>query len=76
MCLGVPMKIISRNGDEIVAEIDGVRKEASLMLLGEEVALGDYVIVHAGFAISRLNEEYALETLALMKEIYSPEDMQ
>jgi hydrogenase expression/formation protein HypC len=69
------MKIISRDGDSIVAEIDGVQKEASIMLLGEEVTVGDYVIVHAGFAISRLDEEYAEETIRLMKEIYSPEDM-
>ncbi|MBC8017314.1 MAG: HypC/HybG/HupF family hydrogenase formation chaperone [Verrucomicrobia bacterium] len=75
MCLGVPMKIVSRDGDSIVAEVDGVRKEASIMLLGEEVTVGDYVIVHAGFAISRLDEEYAEETIRLMKEIYSPEDM-
>jgi hydrogenase expression/formation protein HypC len=70
------MKIISRVGDDIVAEVDGVQKEASVMLLADEVEVGDYVIVHAGFAISRLDEEYAQETLRLMKEIYSPEDMQ
>jgi hydrogenase expression/formation protein HypC len=75
MCLGVPMKIISRDGDDIVAEVDGVQKEANIMLLGEDVEVGDYVIVHAGFAISRLNEEYAEETIRMMKEIYSPEDM-
>lgn len=75
MCLGVPMRIISRTGDDIVAEVDGVQKEASVMLLGEEIAVGDYVIVHAGFAISRLDQEYAEETLRMMKEIFSPEDM-
>lgn len=75
MCLGVPMRIISREGDNIVAEVDGVRKEASVMLLDEELAVGDYVIVHAGFAISRLDQEYAEETLRMMKEIFSPEDM-
>lgn len=69
------MKILSRDGDAIVAEVDGVRKEASVMLLGEEVGIGDYVIVHAGFAISRLDEEYAKETLRMMREIFSPEDM-
>jgi hydrogenase expression/formation protein HypC len=69
------MKIISRDGDDIVAEVDGVQKEANIMLLGEEIEVGDYVIVHAGFAISRLNEEYAEETIRMMKEIYSPEDM-
>jgi len=70
------MKILSRDGDTVVAEIDGVQKEASVMLLGEEVAVGDYVIVHAGFAISRLDEAYAEETIRLMKEVFSPEDMQ
>lgn len=69
------MKILSKKGDSIVAEVDGVQKEASVMLLGEEVAVGDYVIVHAGFAISRLDEEYAEETLRLMREIFSDEDM-
>lgn len=75
MCLGVPMKIVSKEGDLVIAEVDGVQKEASIMLLGEEVAVGDYVIVHAGFAISRLDEAYAEETLTLMREIYSDEDM-
>ena len=76
MCLGVPMKIISRDGDTVLAEVDGVQKEASIMLLEEGVGVGDYIIVHAGFAISRLDEEYAQETLRLMREIFTPEDMQ
>jgi len=76
MCIGVPMKIICRDGDNIVAEVDGVQKEASVMLLNEEVAVGDYVIVHAGFAISRLDEAYAEETIRMMREIFSPEEMQ
>ncbi len=75
MCLGVPMKIIRKDGDEIVAEVDGVQKEANVMLLGEDVAVGDYVIVHAGFAISKLDEQYAEETLSLMREVFSAEDM-
>jgi hydrogenase expression/formation protein HypC len=56
--------------------VDGVRKEANVMLLDEEVSVGDYVIVHAGFAISRLDEAYAEETIRLMKEVFAPEDMQ
>lgn len=75
MCLGVPMKIISKDGDTIIAEVDGVQKEASITILGEDVSVGDYVIVHAGFAISRLDVEYAKETLHLMREIFSDEDM-
>jgi hydrogenase expression/formation protein HypC len=52
----VPMQIPSRDGESIVAEID-VEPEASLMMLGEEVQVGDYVLIHAGFAISRLEAE-------------------
>jgi hydrogenase expression/formation protein HypC len=68
MCLAVPMQITSRDGDSIIAEIDGVSREASLMMLGDEVQVGDYVLIHAGFAISRLDEEEALETLSIMRE--------
>ena len=75
MCLGVPMKVISIEGESAVAETDGVQKEASLMLLGDEVALGDFVIVHAGFAISKLDPVEAEETLKLMREVFRPEDM-
>ncbi|CAG0989705.1 HypC/HybG/HupF family hydrogenase formation chaperone [Geobacter sp.] len=75
MCLGVPMQVVSVGDGDIVAEIDGVRKEASLMLLDEDVTVGDFVIVHAGFAISRLDEEDAQETLRLMREVFKLEDM-
>ncbi len=75
MCLGVPMRVVSVGEDGVVAEIDGVRKEASLMLLDEEVKEGDFIIVHAGFAISKLDEEDAQETLRLMREVFRPEDM-
>ncbi|MBJ6723759.1 HypC/HybG/HupF family hydrogenase formation chaperone [Geomesophilobacter sediminis] len=75
MCVGVPMMVVEIDGDNAVAEVDGVKREASLMLLSDEVAVGDYVIVHAGFAISKLDKEEALETLALMREAFSPELM-
>jgi hydrogenase expression/formation protein HypC len=75
MCVGVPMQVVEINGDNAVAEIDGVKREASLMLLDQHVAIGDYVIVHAGFAISKLDQAEAEETLALMREAFSPENM-
>ena len=75
MCVGVPMQVVSIDGDEIVAEVDGVRRSASLMILGDEVKVGDYLIIHAGFAISKLDEEDAKETLKLMREIFTEEDM-
>lgn len=75
MCLGVPMRIVEINDEMALAEIDGVRREASLMMLGEPVVVGDYVIVHAGFAISRIEPAEAEETLRLMREVFQPEDM-
>lgn len=77
MCLSVPMRVVSRDGSNIVAELDGVRREASLMILDEErekVKVGDFVIVHAGFVISKLDEEEAQENLRLLREAFSAED--
>ena len=75
MCVGVPMQVIAIDGDQATAEIDGVKREANLMLRDQGVQVGDYVIVHAGFAISRLDEAEARETLALMREAFAPEFM-
>ncbi len=75
MCLGVPMQVIALHDDTVTAEMDGVQREASLMMLGEPVAVGDYVIVHAGFAIARIDPEEAQETLRLMRELFDPQDM-
>jgi len=66
MCLAVPMKVVEIHGDTGVVETGGVRQDAGFQLL-EGVKNGDYVIVHAGFAIQRLDEAEALETLALFK---------
>jgi len=68
MCLGVPAKILSVRGDTAVIALGGVQREISVVLL-EEVSAGDWVIVHAGFAIERLSEEEAERTLALFQEI-------
>lgn len=75
MCVGVPMQVVSIDGDAIVAEVDGVRRSASLMMLADEVKVGDFLIIHAGFAISKLDEEEAQETLQMMREVFSEEDM-
>ena len=76
MCVGVPMQVVSIDGSDAVAEIDGVRRQASLMLMADQVRVGDFVIVHAGFAIARLDEKEARETLAMMREVFAEEDMQ
>lgn len=75
MCLAVPMLVLEVTDDTAIAEIDGVRREASLLMLGEAVAAGDYIVVHAGFAISRIDPEEAQETLRMMREVFAAEDM-
>jgi hydrogenase expression/formation protein HypC len=68
MCLAVPAKVMERNGDAAVVTLGGVRREISLMLL-DDVSVGEWVIVHAGFAIEKLSEEAAEQTLSLLREI-------
>jgi len=68
MCLGIPAKILERNESAAVVELGGVRREISVMLI-DDVSVGDWVIVHAGFAIEKLSEEEAEQTLALLREI-------
>lgn len=59
--------ITAINGPIATIDVDGVRREVSLMLL-EDAEIGDYVIVHAGFAIQKLEEEAAQESLQLLRE--------
>ena len=73
MCLAVPMRIVVRKELEAIAEMAGVRRKISLMLM-PEAEVNEYVIVHAGFAIERLNEEEALKRIALIRQISSLED--
>ena len=68
MCLAIPMKLIKIEGNKGVVELSGVKKEISLDLL-KEVKIGDYLIIHAGFAIEKRNEEEAKKTLAIWEEI-------
>ncbi len=69
MCLAIPVRVIAlTDGDQAVADLGGVKKEISLALV-EGVAVGDYVIVHVGYAISKLDPEEAQRTLALFKQM-------
>ncbi len=68
MCLAVPMKVVKLDGPIAEVEDRGVRRQARVDLI-EQVALGDYVIVHAGVAIDRLDVEEAEETLRLLEQI-------
>lgn len=68
MCLAIPAKVVALDGPLATVEIGGVRKSASVHLL-DDVHLGDYVILHAGFALSRLHEGEAQETLRLLEQM-------
>jgi hydrogenase expression/formation protein HypC len=69
MCLAIPAKVVQKlENDQALVEVGGVRNQISLLLV-EDVAVGDYVIVHVGFAIARLNAEEAEKSLALFDEI-------
>ena len=67
MCLAIPSKITQIKNNMATIDVDGVKREASLLLL-EDVRVGEYVIVHAGFAIQKIDEAAAMETLKFLKE--------
>jgi hydrogenase expression/formation protein HypC len=69
MCLAVPSRIVSI--DNLLATVDvyGARKEVSLILLPEEAEVGEYVLVHAGFALQKIDEEAAQASLKLIKQV-------
>lgn len=81
MCLGIPMRVESIPDDRQAAgpprwamvELGGVRYRANLDLLGE-VTVGDYVLVHAGFALQKVAPEEAEETLELIRAVLAAED--
>ena len=67
MCLAVPMKVKKIEGDLAVVESSGIRREVGLQLL-DDIHVDDWVIIHTGFAISKLDKEQAAETLQLLRE--------
>jgi hydrogenase expression/formation protein HypC len=69
MCLAVPAKVIALlDGDLATVDVGGVRKDVSVALL-DDVAIGDYVILHVGYALSRMDPDEAERTLALLAEL-------
>ncbi|HAX94432.1 MAG TPA: HypC/HybG/HupF family hydrogenase formation chaperone [Bacteroidales bacterium] len=63
MCLAIPSKIIKLEGSNATVDVYGAQRNISLLVLDQSVDIGDYVIVHAGFAIQKLREDVAKETL-------------
>jgi hydrogenase expression/formation protein HypC len=69
MCLAIPARVVELLADDqAVIDLGGVRKEISLALVND-VAVDDYVIVHVGYALNKLDQEEAEKTLALFAEI-------
>ncbi len=73
MCLAIPSKVTTIDGDMATIEVGGVTRAVSLMLLSDDVVLGDYVIVHAGFAIHKVDPEEAEESLKLFRQLMAGE---
>lgn len=69
MCLAIPSKIVNLNDLMATVDVQGARRDISLMLMPEEVAVGDYVLVHAGFAIQKVSREVAEESHRLLAEM-------
>jgi len=67
MCLSIPGKVMSISADKAVVSVGGTEYEASLQLL-DDVKVGDYVLIHTGFAIQKISEEEAIETLKVFNE--------
>jgi hydrogenase expression/formation protein HypC len=76
MCLAIPALVKSIDGAMAVAEVGGVERSVSVMLI-PDVQVGDYVLIHTGFAISVIDEQEAQETLRLFAELaeFYPEDL-
>jgi hydrogenase expression/formation protein HypC len=74
MCLAIPSEIVEIREKMATIEVAGVRREVSLLLLPEEASVGEYVLVHAGFAIQKIDKEAAEETLKLFEEIAAKEN--
>ena len=68
MCLGIPMKVLKIDGDDGIVESGGLRKKASFALM-KNVKPGEYILMHAGFAIEKIKDAEARKTLKALREI-------
>ena len=74
MCLAVPSEIVSINDLMATIDVSGARRDISLMLLPEKVQVGDFVIVHAGFALQKIDRKAGQEALRLIRELVESEE--
>ncbi|MCP4039746.1 MAG: HypC/HybG/HupF family hydrogenase formation chaperone [bacterium] len=71
MCLAIPMQLIERREFDATAEVGGIHRQVSLMLC-PEATLGDFVLVHAGYAITLIDQQEAARTLELIEQVVGP----
>ena len=72
MCLSIPSKVVDISEDKTICTVDtmGVKRDASLLMMqDEEVAIGDFVLLHIGFIMNKIDETYAKESLETYREI-------
>lgn len=69
MCLALSLKVVEIKGNEAIGEMNGIRRNIRVDLLSK-VKVGDYVMVHAGFALDVIQEELAKETMKAIEEVY------
>jgi hydrogenase expression/formation protein HypC len=69
MCLAIPSRIIEKDQFRAVVDVYGARREINLMLMAEDVEIGDYVLVHAGFALQKVDDVAAQEALKVISAI-------
>ena len=77
MCLSIPSKVIEVNEDKTVCKVDtmGVVREASLLMMGDDgVEIGEYVLLHIGFVMEKIDEKAALEAIDTYKELLEAMD--
>ena len=80
MCLGIPGRIVEVHDDHGLSmgtvDFGGVRREVCLAYVADEIELGDYAIVHVGFAISKVDEEEAKRTFEVLKEMSQLDELE
>ena len=80
MCLGIPGRVVDLRNDGGLpmgtVDFGGVRRDVCLAYVADEVGLGDYVVVHVGFAISKVDEEEAHRTFALLREMSQLDELE
>lgn len=75
MCLAIPMQISSIDGNNAVCSMKGIQREVSLFLVQDEaIGLGDFVLIHVGYAIQKISEEEALSTWELLDQMLAEDE--